>query len=81
MRVTVLLFAQLREAWGGGTLELDLPDGATVAEAVQEALGRAELSACRELPLRYAVNEHYSDSAASLRENDVLALLTPMAGG
>lgn len=81
MRVTVLLFAQLREAWGGGTLELDLPTDATVAEAVREVLGRVELSACRDLPLRYAVNEDYSDGAASLRENDVLALLTPIAGG
>ena len=34
MRITVLLFARYREVAGTGTIALDLPDGATLVEAM-----------------------------------------------
>src|SRR4028118_737342 len=41
MDVTVRLFASLREHAGAGTLELQLGDGATVADAIAELRGGA----------------------------------------
>ena len=76
MRVTVRLFAQLRERAGRRELELDLPDGARVGDALA-ALD--ELAAG--LPVVLAVNREYADEARELRAGDELALIPPVSGG
>ena len=80
--VNVRLFATLREAAGRNSLELDLPDGATVADALT-ALGRepglAEL--VERLPVRAAVNREYVADDAPLAGGDELALIPPVSGG
>ena len=76
MRVTVRLFAGLRERAGRSEIELDLPDGARVADA---------LSAVRDLaagvPLVMAVNREYAQEDAVLAAGDELALIPPVSGG
>ena len=76
MRVAVRLFAGLRERAGVGSLEVDLPDGATVADVWP----RLELG---EEPsgLLYALNRDYADRAAGLSEGDEVALIPPVSGG
>ena len=76
MRVAIRLFAGLRERAGIGSLELELPDGATVADVWP----RLELG---EEPsgLLYAVNRDYADRAAGLSEGDEVALIPPVSGG
>ena len=78
MRVTVLLFAQLRLAGDRSRLELDLPDGATVrtaADRVEREIGTTVTgSMC-------AVNERYAAPATSLADGDVVAFLPPVSGG
>ena len=76
MRVTVRLFAQLRERAGRRELELDLPDGARVRDALA-AVG--DLAAG--LPVVMAVNREYADESAELRAGDELALIPPVSGG
>ena len=76
MIVRVRLFAGLRERAGTGTLELELPDGARVDDA---------LAACGALtdgvPVVMAVNREYADGAAVLAPGDELALIPPVSGG
>ena len=76
MRVTVRLFAQLRERAGAGSLELDLPDGARVRDALA-AIG--DLAAG--LPVVMAVNREYAAEDAPLQPDDELALVPPVSGG
>ena len=76
MRITVRLFAQLRERAGRRELELDLPDDARVRDALA-AVG--DLAAG--VPLVMAVNREYADESAPLAAGDELALIPPVSGG
>ena len=76
MRVTVRLFAVLRERAGHEELELDLPDGARVADALAAVDHLAG-----ELSLVLAVNRDYADADQVLHPGDELALIPPVSGG
>ncbi|HYV16979.1 MAG TPA: molybdenum cofactor biosynthesis protein MoaE [Conexibacter sp.] len=76
MQVRIRLFAMLRERAGTSELELELPDGACVRDAlaaVEELAGG--------LPLVMAVNRQYADADAPLAPGDELALIPPISGG
>jgi len=82
MEVEVRLFAILRERAGRDRLALSLPEGATVADAL-EAAGRepglGEILAA--MPVRVAVNREYVNSDATVAAGDELALIPPVSGG
>jgi molybdopterin synthase catalytic subunit/molybdopterin converting factor small subunit len=76
VRVTVRLFAALRERAGAGQRELELPDGATAGDVF------AALEIGTEPPgLAYAVNREYSERSATLTDGDEVALIPPVSGG
>ena len=76
MKVAVKLFAGLRERAGGGSREIELADGARVAD-VWAALGLGD-----EPPgLLYAVNKDYAARDAALGDGDEVALIPPVSGG
>ena len=76
MQVRVRLFAGLRERAGTGELELELPDGAVVADALERM---------RELtdgvPVVMAVNHEYAEAGMALHGGDEVALIPPVSGG
>ncbi|HXD64107.1 MAG TPA: molybdenum cofactor biosynthesis protein MoaE [Solirubrobacteraceae bacterium] len=76
MNVTVRLFAGLRERAGCDEVALDLPDGASVADALAR-LG----DIVRDVPVVMAVNHEYADDAHGLSPGDELALIPPVSGG
>jgi molybdopterin synthase catalytic subunit len=74
--VRVRLFAMLRQRAGRDALELELPDGARVADAlaaVDDLAGG--------LPLVLAVNREYAAPEQVLQPDDELALIPPVSGG
>lgn len=76
MQVSVRLFAGLRERAGTGARELELADGATVADVwPQLDLGDEPAG------LLYAVNRRYAATDAQLADGDVVALIPPVSGG
>ena len=81
MRVTVRLFARLREIAGTEVLERDVSAGATAA-AVWSALA-AEFPALApyEAIVSCAVNEDYAGRATEVHEGDEIAFLPPVSGG
>src|ERR1700742_3281590 len=82
MTVTVRLFAILRERAGRDSVEIELPEDATVADAFERltaAPGLGELVG--RLPLRMAVNREYADDATAISPGDELALIPPISGG
>jgi len=81
MRVTVRLFARLREIVGASEVARDVPDGATLGVvwdvlAVEfPALGpyRSSVSG--------AVNADYARMQATVSDGDEVAFLPPVSGG
>ncbi len=81
MKITVRFFAMLRESAGCASLELELGDEATVADALAK-LDRGELAELIErMPVGTAVNREYVKREHRLKEGDELALVPPVSGG
>jgi molybdopterin synthase catalytic subunit len=76
VRVTVRLFAGLRERAGTGERELDLPDGSTAGEA-WTALDLGD----EPTGLLYAANRSYVERGHVLTDGDELAVIPPVSGG
>jgi molybdopterin synthase catalytic subunit len=76
VQVRVRLFAILRERAGFDELQLELPEGATVGDALEHLRPVAG-----DLKVVMAVNRDYADASARLHEHDELALIPPVSGG
>ncbi|MGI9081340.1 MAG: molybdenum cofactor biosynthesis protein [Thermoleophilaceae bacterium] len=76
MEVKVRLFAMLRERAGAREVSLELPDGASVRDALDRLGDLAE-----GLPLVMAVNRDYAPEDQVLGPGDELALIPPVSGG
>ena len=76
MRISVRLFAGLREQAGVRERSLDVPDGATVA-GIWPLLDLGDEPA----GLLYAVNRGYAERVTVLAEGDEVALIPPVSGG
>jgi MoaE-MoaD fusion protein len=76
VQVRVRLFAMLRQRAGADHVDLDLPDGATVGDA----LDAMDDLAC-DLPLVLAVNREYAPRSQRLHPGDELAVIPPVSGG
>jgi molybdopterin synthase catalytic subunit/molybdopterin converting factor small subunit len=76
VRVSIRLFAGLRERAGRDELELDLPDGARVADALAQVQHLAP-----GVSLVLAVNREYADRDVVLHAGDELAVVPPVSGG
>jgi molybdopterin converting factor subunit 1 len=82
MTVSVRLFAILRERAGRDSVEIELPEGATVGDAfarLAETPGLADL--VERMPLRMAVNREYASAGAPISAGDELAVIPPISGG
>jgi molybdopterin converting factor subunit 1 len=81
MTVRILLFAGLRERLRSDWVELELPEGATVAELLA-ALGEQH-PALRELlpPCRVAVEQEFVAAGHRVRAGDEIAVIPPVSGG
>lgn len=80
IRVTVRLFASLREAAGVDRLELELP-AATPLGAVWGHLPEDVQRLGLPDGVRYALNHEWSMPGAPLRDGDQVALVLPVSGG
>jgi molybdopterin converting factor subunit 1 len=82
MTVTVRLFAVLRERAGADTVALELPEDATVADALAALARSPRLAELLErMPVRMAVNRDYAEPETELQAGDELALVPPVSGG
>ena len=74
MVVTVRLFAGLRERAGSDRVQIELPEGARVADLLA-AMDVAPRSCV------VAINREYADASALVSEADEVALVPPVSGG
>src|SRR5207302_4500182 len=80
MRVVVRLFASYREAAGVGRIELELPPGAQVQDAIAEIVSRHPLIA-EGRSVVIARNREYVTAGEPLADGDEVALIPPVSGG
>jgi len=76
MHVRIKLFAALRERAATEELSLELPDGARVADALEQLSWLTG-----EIPVVMAINLDYADETSVLHPGDELALIPPVSGG
>ncbi|MCB2156517.1 MoaD/ThiS family protein [bacterium] len=81
MKIEILYFQLLRTTVGTDRETVDLPDGATVATAIQAAVARHEALAPWQGSLMPAVNEEWAPRSQELTNGDHLALMPPVSGG
>lgn len=76
MVVRVRLFAALRERAGRDEIELELPEGALVSDALERMDGLTG-----DVKAVLAVNREYAAGDTALNAGDELALIPPVSGG
>ena len=81
MRVTVKLFARLRDIAGAGELTRELADGATVRTLWQALAAQHPEFAAYERSISCAVNADYARMSDALADGDEVAFLPPVSGG
>src|SRR5690349_10879335 len=81
VRISVLYFAVFRERIGTDGEPLELPAGASVADAIAALASRHAAIGALRGKFRVAVNQDFADDTHVLAEGDELALIPPVAGG
>ena len=81
MTIRVKFFAILRDRAGVSEVPLDVPDGATVAQATEPLLRRFPALGDYIHRCGFALNRSYVKGDAELHEGDELALIPPVSGG
>ena len=81
MQIHVQLFSLLREKAGTETVDLDLPDHASIAQAVRVLQQRYPALEPHMENVRFAVDMEFVDAETRLAQGDELALIPPVSGG
>jgi len=81
MRVTVRLFARLRDIAGAGELAREAPAGANVGTVWQALVTDFPELSPYERSISCAVNADYSRFSAVIADGDEIAFLPPVSGG
>ncbi len=81
MRVTIRLFARLRDLAGTGELVRDVAGPATVQTVWTSLVSEMPSLGEYEKAMSVAVNAEYARMGATLQEGDEVAFLPPVSGG
>ena len=81
MRVTIRLFARLRDLAGSGELVRDVASPATVGTVWSALVGEVPALREYERTMSVAVNADYTRMSADVHEGDEVAFLPPVSGG
>lgn len=81
MRVTVRLFARLRDVAGSSELVREVPPDATVAQVWRAVTEEFPALAAYGGSISSAVNADYARMTAAVHDGDEVAFLPPVSGG
>lgn len=80
MKIKILAFGISKDILGGSTVEMQIPDGACVAD-LREAL-YSQYPALQKLSnLAIALNTEYATEEQEISERDEVVLIPPVSGG
>jgi len=81
MRVTIRLFARLRDLAGSGELVRDVANPATVETVWRSLVDEMPDLRAYERTMSVAVNADYAKMSAKVSDGDEVAFLPPVSGG
>jgi len=81
MRVTVRLFALLRDIAGASELPREVSTGATIRTVWRELSGEFPELSAYERSMSSALNADYARMDAEVHDGDEIAFLPPVSGG
>jgi molybdopterin converting factor subunit 1 len=81
MTVRVKLFAAMRDAAGGDAVDVELPEGATLAALRQQLAARLPETAELVGRAMFAVDNQYTTDSATIPPNAAVACIPPVSGG
>ncbi len=81
MRVTVRVFARLRDITGTSELARDLAPGATIGDLWRQLAGEFPDLTAYERSISSAINADYARMDQVISEGDGIAFLPPVSGG
>ena len=81
MRVTVRLFARLRDIAGAAEMAREIPPGATIRSVWAGLAGEFPGLAAYEKSMSSALNADYARMDAEVHDGDEVAFLPPVSGG
>lgn len=81
MKITVKLFARLRELAGTGKIECSVAENTTVSELIQDLIGNYPGLASATSTTIVSLNKDFVDLQTRLRDGDEVALFPPVSGG
>lgn len=81
MRVTVKLFARLRDIAGATELGRDVEAGATIGTVWRDLVRDFPELAAYEKSISTAVNADYARMTSAVNDGDEIAFLPPVSGG
>jgi len=81
MRVTVQVFARLRELAGRSEWPCEVEPGATIGDVWQKSAGAYPALADFSRSVSCARNEDFARMSAPVHDGDVIAFLPPVSGG
>ena len=81
MRVTVRLFARLRDLAGAGELVREVPPASTIDGVWRNLVEEMPALGEYERTMSVALNADYSRMSATVKDGDEVAFLPPVSGG
>jgi len=81
INIKLLFFGQIKDLFVGHSEVISIEEGSSVETVVDRLASEAGKGRIKELPLLYAINETFEPKTTVLKENDCLAIMTPVAGG
>ena len=81
MRVTVRLFARLRDIAGTAEMSRDVEPGATIGAVWRQLAGEFPELAAYERSISAALNADYARMNAEVHDGDEIGFLPPVSGG
>jgi len=81
MRVTVRLFARLRDLAGAGELIREVPPGVTAREVWNDVVLEWPRLGDYEKAISVAVNAEYARMTTAVNDGDEIAFMPPVSGG
>ena len=81
MRITIKLFALMREKAGADTILLEVPTGAAVTQALTMLVCQYPILEPYMANTRFSLHMDFVDPDTTLAEGDELVLIPPVSGG
>jgi MoaE-MoaD fusion protein len=81
MRVRVIYFGMLKDAVGRQLEDVQLQEGATLADLLEDRIQHADVIDNFRKVMAFAINQQYAQLTDILHEGDEVAMLPPVSGG